>query len=412
MQNYLDTLDYILKSGRSKSDRTGTGTISSVGLQMRFNLNEGFPLVTTKKCHLPAIIHELIWFLKGETNIQYLKDHNVKIWNEWAVPEDVYREVPMENHERVTYALLEKLTPLSRPEFCKELNQMSVEKGHEYLTELGVPTTTQVLVMRAGEVGPMYGSQWVRWVDSYGRAPINQIMNAQNTLLNNPDSRRIVVSAWNPSDLPDESISPVENVVAGNAALASCHAFFQLLPEPLSMVEIMDLASATSEEAWRDLDFVWDSCISENPPKDELDAGLWHRPDPLFGWERKDFEVTFEATAKELGLPLYRLSLQVYIRSNDMFLGAPFNIASYALLCMMYAQTANMLLGELIYTTGDAHIYKNHFEQVDQQLSRTPKALPTMRLNPDVKSVFDFKFEDFTLEGYEPHEAIKAPIAI
>ena len=264
MQAYLDLLTHIKENGTFKSDRTGTGTTSVFGYQMRFNLEEGFPLVTTKKTHLKSIIYELLWFLKGETNIQYLTDNNVSIWNEWA-----------------------------------DSN---------------------------GDLGPVYGKQWRSWEGANG-VVIDQIKEAVHTLKTNPDSRRIIVSAWNVADLPKMALMP-------------CHAFFQF--------------------------YVADG----------------------------------------------KLSCQLYQRSADVFLGVPFNIASYALLTMMIAQVCDLGLGNFVWTGGDTHLYSNHMEQVDLQLSRTPRALPTMKINPNVKDILDFQFEDFTLEGYDPYPGIKAPVAV
>lgn len=273
MKQYLDLMQHVLDHGAQKHDRTGTGTISVFGYQMRFNLQEGFPMVTTKKLHLKSIIHELIWFLTGDTNIKYLKDNGVRIWDEWA-DED-------------------------------------------------------------GNLGPVYGSQWRSWPTPDGQQ-IDQITNIINTIKNNPDSRRIIVSAWN--------VAEIENM-----ALPPCHAFFQFYVAP---------------------------------------------PNPLKG-ETKG-----------------TLSLQLYQRSADIFLGVPFNIASYALLTMMVAQVCGLEAGDFVHTLGDAHLYNNHIEQANLQLSREPKALPTMKINPDVNSIFDFKFEDFTLENYEAHPHIKGIVAV
>jgi len=264
MQQYLNLLQYILDNGIEKSDRTGTGTKSYFGYQMRFDLQKGFPLVTTKKVHLRSIVHELLWFLKGETNIQYLKDNNVSIWDEWA----------NEN----------------------------------------------------GELGPVYGKQWRRWSAADGKT-IDQISDVIAQIKKNPDSRRLIVSAWNVAELPDMALMP-------------CHTLFQFY-------------------------------VAEG-----------------------------------------KLSCQLYQRSADVFLGVPFNIASYALLTMMMAQVCNLQAGDFIHTFGDVHIYNNHMEQVKLQLSRTPYPLPTMKLNPAIKNIFDFKFEDFALENYQSHPAIKAPVAV
>jgi len=264
MQQYLDLLQHILDNGVDKSDRTGTGTKSCFGYQMRFNLQQGFPLVTTKKLHLKSIVYELLWFLKGETNIAYLKDHGVSIWNEWA-------------DER-------------------------------------------------GELGPVYGKQWRSWEGLDGKV-VDQISDVVKQINTNPDSRRLIVSAWNVADLPKMALMP-------------CHTLFQF--------------------------YVADG----------------------------------------------KLSCQLYQRSADVFLGVPFNIASYALLTMMIAQVCDLQAGEFIHTFGDVHIYNNHIEQVSLQLTRKPLPLPTMKLNPSVKNIFDFAFEDFTLENYQSHPAIKAPVAV
>jgi len=274
MKQYHDLLKHVLEHGNAKGDRTGTGTLSVFGYQMRFDLSEGFPMVTTKKLHLKSIVHELLWFLKGDTNIQYLQENGVRIWNEWAD----------EN----------------------------------------------------GDLGPVYGHQWRNW----NSEEIDQIKEVIETLKNNPNSRRMLVSAWNPSVLPDTSVSFSENVANGKAALPPCHAFFQF--------------------------YVADG----------------------------------------------KLSCQLYQRSADIFLGVPFNIASYALFTMMIAQVCGYQPGEFIHTFGDAHIYDNHREQVELQLSRDPRPLPTMRLNPEVKDIFDFTFDDFELLNYDPHPHIKGVVAV
>ncbi|MDR0833906.1 MAG: thymidylate synthase [Candidatus Symbiothrix sp.] len=264
MKQYLDLLQRVIDEGVSKNDRTGTGTLSVFGHQMRFNLADGFPVMTTKKLHLKSIIYELLWFLKGDTNIQYLNDHGVRIWNEWAD----------EN----------------------------------------------------GDLGPVYGYQWRSWPD-YSGGHIDQITEIIDTIKHNPDSRRIIVSAWNVGAIPQMKLPP-------------CHCFFQF----------------------------------------------------------------YVANGK--------LSLQLYQRSADIFLGVPFNIASYALLLKMVAQVTGLEAGDFVHTFGDAHIYKNHLEQVDLQLSREPRPLPELKLNPGVKSIFDFQFEDFELLNYDPHPHIKGVVAV
>ncbi|WP_026728509.1 thymidylate synthase [Flavobacterium denitrificans] len=283
MKQYLDLVKHVLENGNQKGDRTGTGTKSVFGYQMRFDLSEGFPMVTTKKLHLKSIIYELLWFLKGDTNIKYLQENGVKIWDEWA-----------------------------------DSN---------------------------GDLGPVYGHQWRNW----NSEEIDQISELITELKTNPNSRRMLVSAWNPSVLPDTKKSFEENVANNKAALPPCHAFFQFY------VSSPDI---------------------------------------------------------EKGETKGKLSCQLYQRSADIFLGVPFNIASYALLTMMIAQVCDLEAGEFIHTFGDAHIYNNHFEQLELQLSREPKPLPKMILNPAIKNIFDFDYEDFTLVDYDPHPAIKGSVAV
>ncbi|WP_339920606.1 thymidylate synthase [uncultured Flavobacterium sp.] len=274
MKQYLDLVQHVMDNGCQKGDRTGTGTKSVFGHQMRFDLSEGFPMVTTKKLHFKSIVYELLWFLKGDTNIKYLQENGVKIWDAWA-----------------------------------DTN---------------------------GDLGPVYGHQWRNW----NSEEIDQIADLITELKTNPNSRRMLVSAWNPSVLPDTTKSFEENVANNKAALPPCHAFFQF--------------------------YVADG----------------------------------------------KLSCQLYQRSADIFLGVPFNIASYALLTMMIAQVCDLEAGEFIHTFGDAHIYNNHIEQLQLQLSREPKSLPKMILNPSIKDIFKFEFDDFTLEGYEPHALIKGNVAV
>ena len=274
MKQYLDLLRHVESNGVKKGDRTGTGTKSIFGYQMRFDLSKGFPLVTTKKIHVKSVIHELLWFLKGSTNISYLQENGVRIWNEWAN-----------------------------------------EKG---------------------DLGPIYGHQWRNW-NSDGVDQINEVIE---TLKINPDSRRMLVSAWNPSVLPNPNLSFAENISNQKAALPPCHAFFQFY-------------------------------VSNN-----------------------------------------RLSCQLYQRSADVFLGVPFNIASYALLTMMVAQVCNYKPGDFVHTFGDVHIYSNHKEQVKEQLSRSPKPLPIMRLNKNVKSIFEFTYSDFNIINYDPHPLIPGAVSI
>ncbi len=277
MQQYLDLMQHILDDGTHKEDRTGTGTISVFGYQMRFNLADGFPMVTTKKLHLKSIIHELLWFLQGETNIQYLQDNGVKIWDGWATAE--------------------------------------------------------------GELGPVYGKQWRSWEGANGEV-VDQISQLIHDIKTNPDSRRLIVSAWNPALLPDTQYSPDENAAMGKQALPPCHTLFQFY-------------------------------VVEG-----------------------------------------KLSCQLYQRSGDVFLGVPFNIASYALLTLMVAQVCGLEPGDFVHTFGDAHLYSNHMQQVQEQLSRQPLTLPTMKINPNKKDIFDFTIDDFEVMDYECHPHIKAPVAI
>jgi len=277
VKTYLNLMQHVLEHGTKKGDRTGTGTTSVFGHQMRFDLRQGFPLVTTKKTHLKSIIHELLWFLKGDTNTAYLRENGVKIWDEWATKD--------------------------------------------------------------GDLGPVYGHQWRNWPTPNG-GTVDQISELITQIKSKPNSRRLIVSAWNVADLPDESIAPQENVKNNKMALPPCHAFFQF--------------------------YVADG----------------------------------------------KLSCQLYQRSADIFLGVPFNIASYALLTMMIAQVCDLKPGDFIHTLGDAHLYNNHMEQVNTQLAREPYPLPTMQLNPEIKNIFDFIFDDFTLEDYQCHASIRAPIAI
>jgi thymidylate synthase len=277
MQQYLELMRHVLDTGVQKEDRTGTGTLSVFGYQMRFDLNAGFPLVTTKKCHIRSIIHELLWFLKGDTNIAYLTDNNVKIWDGWATDE--------------------------------------------------------------GELGPVYGKQWRSWEGTDGHV-IDQISELVEQIKTNPDSRRLIVSAWNPAVLPDTCFSPKENAEQGRQALPPCHTMFQFY-------------------------------VLEG-----------------------------------------KLSCQLYQRSGDIFLGVPFNIASYALLTMMLAQVCDLQLGDFIHTLGDAHLYVNHLEQANLQLTRQPYPLPKMIINSSIDDIFAFKINDFELDDYQAHKHIKAPVAI
>ncbi len=344
MKQYQDLMAEVFAKGTTKKDRTGTGTLSIFGHQMRFNLQEGFPLVTTKRCHLRSIIHELLWFLKGDTNIQYLKDNGVTIWDEWA------------------------------------------DKN--------------------GDLGPVYGKQWRAWTahdevhtgnkkiiaemegDGWEEAgyreasmlltkDIDQIAKVMDQLKNDPDNRRIIVSAWNVADLDD-------------MALAPCHAFFQFYTREMDFEE---------RESW----------FFDNHDQTKFNyfiSGLNSRNLDREAYEGERYQYIVENSPERV------LSCQLYQRSADVFLGVPFNIASYALLIHMFAQQANMAVGDFVWTGGDVHLYSNHLEQARTQLGRSPRPLPKLIIKRKPDSIFDYKFEDFEIEGYDPHPAIKAPVAI
>jgi thymidylate synthase len=325
-EQYHKLLETILKDGKKKSDRTGTGTISIPDYHFKADMSEGFPLITTKRLHTKSIVHELLWFLKGDTNTKYLNENGVTIWDEWAD----------EN----------------------------------------------------GDLGPVYGKQWVDWEyipklpdhkderrkakgfggeRLYSVRPINQIQNVIDTLKTNPESRRMIVSAWNVGELDQMALEP-------------CHAFFQFYTSPLKPFERSEWVKKNNMvETVNEVEKEYDDIV------DCLDA---------------------------LGVPKYRLSLQLYQRSADAFLGVPFNIASYSLLLMMMAQCVDMIPSEFIWTGGDCHLYDNHTEQTNEMLKRNPKKLPKVKLNPNIKDVFKFKFEDIELIGYDPHPTIKAPVAV
>lgn len=349
MQQYHDLLQRILDHGVEKTDRTLTGTISIFGPQMRFNLAEGFPLVTTKKVHLKSIIYELLWLLKGDTNIKYLVDNGVNIWNDW----------PYAAYHKHCQGQAETTLVMSQERFVA-----AVKNDAAFAT-------------RWGDLGPVYGAAWRRWATYLEHPdgsvtkgePIDQIAEAVRMLKTHPDSRRIIINAWNVADL-------------GKMALTPCHAMFQFYTAPLSTYQRLGYVEKNLPELQEKLI--------------ELDL----RPS-----QHDEF-------LDEHQVPLFRLDCQLYQRSADTMLGVPFNIASYALLTLMMAQVVNMVPGELVWTGGDCHLYSNHLEQARLQLTREPRALPSMNLNPEVKDIFAFKIEDFTLTGYNPHPPIKAPVAV
>ncbi|AFQ96695.1 thymidylate synthase [Erwinia phage phiEaH2] len=342
MKQYLDLLRDVRDNGHEKADRTGTGTLSLFGAQMRFDLQKGFPLVTTKKVHLRSIIHELLWFLMGDTNIQYLKDNNVSIWDEWADEDGNLGPV---------YGKQWREWPDIRAVPYEEFNRLTAA-GYE---DLDAGTWSM------DENCSIY----------FVRKNIDQISKVMEQLKNDPDNRRIIVSAWNVADLDE-------------MALAPCHAFFQFYTRKMTPAERM-------------------SWLSENKPKDRA---MINRVAYASQDDRE------EALTECFGVPTRVLSCQLYQRSADMFLGVPFNIASYALLIHMFAQQANMAVGDFVWTGGDVHLYSNHLEQADLQLTREPHPLPQLRIKRRPDSIFDYKFEDFEVVGYESHDAIKAPVAI
>lgn len=389
MKQYLDMAREVLEKGTEKKDRTGTGTLSIFGHQMRFNLQEGFPLVTTKKCHMRSIIHELLWFLKGETNIQYLTDNGVTIWDEWALKEDETSEYPMTGPDRASYALIHQLWTDGGERLYAKLNKLGEEKGNEFLDTLGVPRVETYVGRKKGDLGPVYGKQWRRWDATTRRAmiagqceSIDQIATVMDQLKNDPDSRRIIVSAWNVAEL-------------SQMALAPCHCFFQWYTRELDAYEL------------------------EHQAIEVLGAKVWEDQLEAVGCENEDVEIRAAALDhfnfdKSLSskVPRRALSCQLYQRSADVFLGVPFNIASYALLIHMVAQQVNMVPDEFIWTGGDVHLYSNHLDQINEQLTREPKPLPKLKLRTKPASIFDYVFADFELVDYDSHPAIKAPVAV
>lgn len=379
MQQYHDMLRHILTVGVQKGDRTGTGTISTFGHQLRFDLKEGFPLVTTKKVHLKSIIHELLWFLSGNTNAQYLQDNGVGIWDEWAAPEDVYEEERLSVSERVALYAQETGETVRNVE---HLYRESPDGLTSKMAARGIPTTRRVLIKKKGDLGRVYGAQWRDWIGPNGEH-IDQITKVIDRLKTDPDCRRLIVTAWQPAEIEKMALPP-------------CHLYFQFWTRELSKGERIDWINANlPAEAER----------VKNTLMAEVEADKFVNNDA--GLIQRNYELYDEVDA-----PRRAISCNFVMRSTDSFLGAPFNIASYALLTMMIAQVVNMVPEELVFTGNDVHIYTNHLEQVGLQLSREPRALPRMKINPNVKDIFGFKYEDFELVGYDPHPAIKAPVAV
>lgn len=431
MQNYLDLMRKIRDTGVVKGDRTGTGTTSLFGEQMRFDLSEGFPLVTSKKCHLKSIIHELLWFLQGDTNIRYLKANGVSIWDSWIDPDTA---------EYADMTLVERLKSIKTKDQLESvaawvddfaagdqetsltidalINGEAVnEEFTASLNDLLDIHDVQRQKLVAGDLNKVYGEQWCAWDDTRvirhdqlsaylnngyvlegnleldDKEPrcvvnrkINQIANVIEQIRTNPDSRRLIVTAWNPS-------------VTEEQALPACHSLFQFYTEELTPKErtVWTMQNCTMDEKLRVADCI-DSDFDENDPGREelLPASL----------------IALAAIHDELGAPKRKLSCQLYQRSCDSMLGLPFNVASYALLTMMVAQVVGMVPGEFVWTGGDVHLYSNHMEQVDLQLSREPFPLPKMVINPVVTDIFAFQYSDFDLQDYQSHDAISAPVAV
>lgn len=326
MKQYLDLLKDVLENGDQKGDRTGTGTISKFGAQMRFDLSKGFPLLTTKKLHIPSIVHELLWFISGDTNSETLMKNGVRIWQEWALKQDEFKCIDLLPPMRLDFAIKNNILNMDPVEFKRKYNGDNLEMGMSYLDSVGVPRKQEVIIRKKGDLGPIYGKQWRRWLARDGRV-IDQLGEVIEEIKNNPNSRRLIVSAWNVGELDKMHLPP-------------CHLLFQF--------------------------YVNDG----------------------------------------------KLSCQLYQRSVDTFLGLPFNIASYSLLVYMIAQVTGLEVGEFIWTGGDVHIYNNHIEQVKEQLTREPKELCQLKINPNINNIDDFTFDDFEFVNYEAHPHIKGKVAV
>lgn len=398
MKQYINLIETIIEEGVEKTDRTGVGTISIFGHQEKFKLNEGFPLLTLKETHFPSIVHELLWFLNavperykkfGNTNIKYLVDNKVNIWNEWALKP--YLLANNKSHIKVDP---------KDPEWRTEMKAFVVKIKED-----------DEFALKWGDLGTVYGKQWRKWPTFHrDQAPpflfeereIDQIDNVINQLKQRPDDRGIMVSAWNIAELDKMALRP-------------CHTFWQLNTQPLQKSELADLAY---ERYLKHLQVL---------PKEEKEEEITQAKENFYSWWHQDYHPKFGQGFRTIpvfeGMPALKLHLQLYQRSADVFLGVPFNIASYALLLQMIAQVVNMVPGTFIHTFGDAHLYKNHSEQVEKLLERvgcgcdgTPRSygpdLPTIELNPTIKKIDDFRFEDIKLVNYNPLEKISAPVAI
>jgi thymidylate synthase len=403
MQQYHGLLQHILDKGVITPNRTSTPAKKVFGYQMRFDLREGFPLVTTKRLNIKAIVHELIWFLRGDTNIQYLTDNGVTIWDEWALTEDqtIDSEIPYQ----LRVELYAKKVGITSSQAFDKMHDLSL-KGFKFaLVELeaaGIPMHDTVVVRKKGELGPIYGEQWRSWdtgrIGADGqKVCLDQIAGVVETLRNNPNSRRIIVSAWNPAVLPDESIGPQDNVRKGNQALAACHTMFQFATMPLTL-----------DERWSWVINQVEIGAAQVEGNEAMRA--WYEVNCGKMWTGQEDIIHDELN--RLNVPRYSLNLQLYQRSADSFLGVPFNIASYALFLAMVAQVTNMIAGDFVHTLGDAHIYTNHVEAIELQLSRDHKPLPKLWLNPQISEIDEFGFDDIRVVEYEAHPSIKGAVAV
>jgi thymidylate synthase len=404
MQQHQDLLRRIRTRGRRSPNRTGIDTIKIFGHQMVFNLQEGFPLVTTRKMYPNGGIRELIWFLKGETNNKGLTKDGVNIWSQWALAEDVTVLDEIIYQDRVVLYADEVGMGLETAH--NKLHEMAQSKAFRtVLAELdahNIPTHKRRVIHEEGELGPIYGAQWRRWKtsrrDSEGNPVLlDQIQYVVDTLRKNPNSRRIIVTAWNPEVLPDESLSPQENVKKGNQALAACHTLYQFGTLPMELHERLSWAANQYEHNRETLtgNAVWRAFYETYIEGDASQA--------------EEAKLTEELD--RLNIPKHFLNLMLYQRSADVPVGVPTNIMSYALLLSMMAHVTNMVPFDFVHAIADAHIYSDQIEGVDEQLSREPMPLPTLWLNPNVKELDDFTFEDIEIRDYVSHKAIKYPVA-
>ena len=412
MKQFIQLANDILANGNERDDRTGTGTVSVFGRQLRFDLSDGFPLVTTRKMFLKGIVHELLWFLKGETNIKYLLDNGVHIWDDWVDPETaVYRELTLQERsellskrgEKAVYDYAMHIDDVHCISLDGDASEEDKVKRHEYLDSVGIPR--QVLI--DGQLGPVYPELWTKWKDSKGKIH-NQIQTLIDGLKNKPFSRRHIVSTWNVPFLPDESVSPQENVRQGRMALAPCHVLFQFYVEKRKWSDVLDDLTDAIDEVGELFETRVKGMRSNDPIEGWVKA---HAPGS--GYRHPDYYTVGYKVAEEAGIPIYRLSCQLYQRSADWLVGSSFNIPSYALLTMMVAQCVNMVPGDFVYSLGDVHIYKDQIDiYKEKQKNNTPFPLPTLKLNPEIKDIFGFKFEDFELLNYQSHAKVEYPVAI